>query len=73
MKVAQSTHRLGRFILATNHLATEQLADAEILSQYKEQTKVEAGFKFIKDDAFESDNVFLKTPERIDALMMIMT
>ncbi|MFN7095330.1 MAG: hypothetical protein ACK4M7_08205, partial [Burkholderiales bacterium] len=35
--------------------------------------KVEAGFKFIKDNAFELDSVFLKTPERIGALMMVMT
>lgn len=38
----------------------------------KEQTKAEASFKSIKDDSFELDSVFLKTPERIGVLMMIM-
>jgi transposase len=72
-KVKQHKRSLGRFILATNQLDSQQLTDAAVLSQYKEQANVEAGFKFIKDNAFELDSLFLKTPERIGALMMIMT
>ncbi len=72
-KVEPHKQRLGRFILATNQLDSQQLMDANVLSQYKEQAKVEAGFKFIKDNAVELDSLFLKTPERIGALMMIMT
>lgn len=63
----------GRFILATNELDKERLSDAGLLSEYKAQSGTERGFKFIKDDSFQIDSVFLKTPERIDALMMIMT
>ena len=33
-----------------------------MLTQYKEQSCVESGFKFIKNDAFELDSFFLKTP-----------
>lgn len=33
----------------------------------------EAGFKFIKNDAIGLDDVYLKKPERIAALMAIMT
>ena len=40
---------------------------------YKEQACVESGFKFIKNNAFELDSFYLKTPARIGALMMIMT
>lgn len=63
----------GRFILATNQMNAEILPSADILKEYKEQSKTESGFKFIKDDTFEVDSVFLKTPKRICALMMIMT
>jgi transposase len=63
----------GRFVLATNQLDREALPDAEMLSEYKGQSKTESGFKFIKDDAFEVSSIFLKKPERIAALMMVMT
>lgn len=42
-KVEQHKQRLGRFILATNQLDSQQLNDARVLSQYKEQATVEAG------------------------------
>lgn len=63
----------GRFILATNQLDKKELPTEEILPTYKEQKYTESGFKFIKDDTFELDSIFLKKPERINALMMIMT
>lgn len=63
----------GRFILATNILDEVELTCSDLLKEYKAQSGTEAGFKFIKNDAFEVDSVFLKTPERIVALMMVMT
>jgi len=63
----------GRFILATNQLDVKLLPTETILSEYKEQSKTESGFKFIKDNSFEVSSIFLKKPERISALMMIMT
>jgi transposase len=73
-EVVIAKHKLtkGRFILATNQLDSHALSDAEILSTYKEQSGTESGFKFIKDDTFELDSVFLKKAGRISALMMIM-
>lgn len=63
----------GRFILATNQLNTDLLPDEKILSEYKQQSKTESGFKFIKDNSFEVSSIYLKKPERVAALMMIMT
>lgn len=63
----------GRFILATNQLDKEALPDKDVLSTYKEQSGTESGFKFIKDDAFEIDSIFLKKTGRVSALLMIMT
>ena len=66
-------NRKGRFILATNELNKENLPDQQILSEYKEQQGVERGFRFLKDPWFMIDSIFLKSPKRIEALMMVMT
>ena len=63
----------GRFILATNELNESLCTEEEILEEYKEQQDVERGFRFLKDPWFMVDSVFLKTPKRIEALMMVMT
>ena len=72
-KVRLKHETLGRFILATNQLDIDILCNHAVLIQYKEQSTVESGFKFIKDNAFELDSFYLKTPSRIGALMMVMT
>ncbi len=71
--IAKAKITKGRFILATNQLDKQELPTTAILPTYKEQSSTESGFKFIKDDTFELDSVFLKKPERINALMMVMT
>jgi transposase len=66
-------NRKGRFILATNDLDEKNFPDENMLKEYKEQQNVEKGFRFLKDPWFMVDSVFLKSPHRIEALMMIMT
>ena len=61
----------GRFILATNEII-DNISPANLLSEYKAQEKTERGFRFIKDDSFLLSDVYLKKPERIQALMAIM-
>jgi transposase len=63
----------GRFILATNDHDKENYSAEKILTEYKEQQNVEGGFRFLKDPWFMVDSIFLKTPKRIEALMMVMT
>lgn len=65
--------RKGRFILATNDLDEVRLPEHKILSNYKEQQCVEDGFKFLKDPWFMVDSFYLKKPQRIEGLMMVMT
>jgi len=60
----------GYFILATNRLG---LSAQELLQAYKSQQRVERGFRFLKSPEFLSDSLFLKKPERIEAMLMIMT
>ncbi len=66
-------NRKGRFILAANDTDRENYKDEMMLEEYKEQQKVEGGFRFLKDPWFMVDSIFLKTPRRIEALMMVMT
>ncbi len=72
-KIYHAMDCLGRFILATNELDEDVISDEDILFEYKAQTNIEAGFRFIKQDRFELNHIFLKNPNRIGALMMIMT
>lgn len=62
----------GRFILATNVLDISQLTPDEMIAKYKDQQASERGFSFLKDPLFFTDSVFLKSPERIEALALIM-
>ncbi|MCW7076320.1 MAG: IS1634 family transposase, partial [Candidatus Syntrophoarchaeum sp.] len=67
--IREEKKKLGRFILATNDLT---LDSEQILEYYKDQNKVERGFRFLKDKSFRVSEVYLKKPERIEALSMIM-
>ena len=48
------------------------MKNEDFLCTYKKQSSVESGFKFIKDNTFEVDSVFVKKPGRVSALMVIM-
>lgn len=71
--IVQARQWLGRFILATNELDTERLSDSAMLAGYKAQGhSVERGFRFLKDPMFFADSLFLKSPARIMAMIMVM-
>lgn len=70
--IAKETKASGRFILATNVLDVSQLNPDEMIVKYKEQQSAERGFGFLKDPLFFTDSVFLKSPERIEALTLVM-
>jgi transposase len=66
--------RKSCFILATNQLDDSELSEKELIRKYKQdQQKVERGFRFLKDPQFLAATLYLKKPERIAALLMIMT
>ncbi|MEO2043975.1 MAG: IS1634 family transposase [Nitrospinaceae bacterium] len=71
--IAIHMRRKGRFILATNDINHEIIQPSDMLPSYKEQAKTESGFAFIKNDDFQISSVCLKNPERIAALLMVMT
>nr|WP_293152942.1 IS1634 family transposase [Microcoleus sp. bin48.metabat.b7b8b9.023] len=53
-------------------LDTEAVSNSEVLSEYKAQQSNERGFRFIKDPLFFTSSVFVKKPERVEAIGMIM-
>jgi transposase len=61
------------FILATNELDEVQLPARQVLAGYKGQAYAERGFRFLKDPQFLASSLYLKKPERIMALLMVMT
>jgi len=70
--IEQEMSSAGRFIIATNVLSEKELSKDKMLSEYKAQQSCERGFSFLKNPLFLADSIFLKSPERIEALAMIM-
>jgi transposase len=66
------TQQRSRFILATNQLDALQYPAQTLLSEYKEQQKVERGFRFLKDPLFFTSSVFVKKTQRVAALAFLM-
>jgi transposase len=72
-RIEAAKRTLGKFIIATNELDAQKLSSVQMLENYTDQgVSVERGFRFLKDPLFFADSLFLKKPERIMALMMIM-
>ncbi len=70
--VDEEVSRKACFIVGTNELDPEVLSDQELVTTYKDQGGVERGFRFLKDPLFLASSVFVKKPERIIALSLIM-
>lgn len=71
-KINKELLSAGRFIIATNVLDSQELSDDSMLREYKAQQSCERGFGFLKDPLFFADSIFLKSPERIESMGMIM-
>jgi transposase len=70
--VAREARRKAAFLVATNVLDPAHLSDHELIRIYKQQHSVERGFSFLKDPLFLASSVFVKKPERIVALSLVM-
>lgn len=60
------------FVLGTN-IKLESLDNKEVITGYAEQSKVEQGFRFLKDPLFFVSSLFVTKPSRIQGLLMVMT
>jgi len=70
--LTRAVQRKASFLVATNVLDANQLPDQELIQTYKDQHSVERGFAFLKDPLFLASSVFVKKPERIVALSLVM-
>ena len=61
------------FIIATNLEVKTIEQQEELLNIYKAQHNVERGFRFIKDPSIVASSFFVQKPERVEALMFVMT
>jgi transposase len=50
----------------------ERYTNDELLKEYKAQQSAQRGFRFLKDPLFFTSSIFVKTPERVAALAMMM-
>ena len=71
--VAKKREEAGCFVLLSNVPKEGEMAhtEAEILTVYKEQNGIEQNFGFLKDPLIVN-SIFLKKPERIEALGLIL-
>ena len=49
-----------------------EITNQQILEKYKDQQSNERKFRFLKDPLFFRSSVFVKKPERVEAIAMIM-
>jgi transposase len=69
--MAQAKHAQACFVLGT-HIDASALREAEVISAYKGQSHVEGGLRFLKDPLFFVSSLFVKKPNRIAGLLMVM-
>ncbi len=69
----QMVSQASCFILATNECDASRLPPLDLLEAYQSQQHVERGFRFLKHPEFLASSLYLKKPERIMALLMVMT
>lgn len=70
-KVSELRQKEESFVLITN-VPESELADRDVLREYKEQHVVETQFRLLKQPAVVNA-IFLKTPSRIDSLVMLLS
>ena len=68
--VVKATQHSLTFVLVTNILS-EKMDDEKVLFSYKGQSVVEIQFRLLKKPCLAAQ-IFLKKPQRVDALMMLL-
>lgn len=69
--IQQEINQRSCFVLATN-ASPEKVDMHVVLFHYKQQDTVEKSFAFLKSPEFFASSLYLKKPERIDGLLMVM-
>jgi len=67
--IKQIKDREGHYVIGGN---ANTLSNQEVITAYKNQNHVERGFRFLKDPLFFTSSLFVKRPDRIMGLLMVM-
>ena len=71
--IEEHINKSSCYVLAST-VSKEDLNDEEVVKGYKGQnSSVERGFRFLKDPLFFASSLFVKKPERIMGLLLVMT
>ena len=70
-KITLAKAKEGHYVIGGN-TDPKELSDEEVVRAYKQQHQVERGFRFLKDPLFFVSSLFVKSPKRIMALLMVM-
>jgi transposase len=70
-KINKLKNKEAHYIIGSN-TDPKELTNQEVVAVYKKQIKAERGFRFLKDPLFFVSSLFVKTPKRIMALLMVM-
>lgn len=70
--IEQDKQAKACYVLGTN-IAASALSHAAVIVAYTGQAHVEGGFRFLKDPLFFVSSLFVKKPNRIEGLLMVMT
>jgi transposase len=70
--IAQAKHAQACYRLGTN-IDCSELRDTAVITAYKGQSHVEGGFRFLKAPLFFVSSLFVKKPNRMEGLLMVMT
>src|SRR6266850_91039 len=68
----QDKHAKACDVLGT-HIASRDLSPSGVSVAYRGQAHVEGGVRFLKDPLFFVSSLFVKKPNRIEGLLMVMT
>jgi transposase len=70
VRIGECKDKESTFVLITNALDEEKMNNRFVLQEYKEQSSVESTFRVLKDPYFINE-LFVKTPERVEALSYV--
>lgn len=71
LRIEEYKDKESLFVLITNSMDKEKMDNRDIIKEYKEQSSVETSFRVLKDPYF-IDELFVKTPQRLEALSYVM-
>lgn len=69
--IREEKDRESLFVLIAGNIEDRGMTEKDILKEYKEQSSVETCFRVLKDPDF-IDELYVKTPHRVEALAYVM-